>query len=227
MGVLLPAPLDLVLAVVLAGTLLFDSLMASPFDGDDDGIAPSPESVGLPAKERDYLIPSKDSQGRSIRITCRVAPETARLVAEVHQSHHWPFRVQGDLVRFAIANTAKRLAVAAGLDGSVIALGQIMHDMLVEEEYQLQWEDNFRLLSRVIDKYMARGAPAKAREIVTRMRMSIQGMDEGYWKDQYEAEILKKYGALLDRQGQEPASTPSSLFDDQEVHDDRKPLRSE
>lgn len=170
----------------------------SLFDSDDEGTPPGPEALGLPADERDYLIPAKDSQGRSVRVMCRVAPETARLVAEVYQSHKWPFRVQGDLIRFAIASTARKLAVGAGLTDSVIAHGEILANLLRDEEYQLQWEENFRLLRRVIDKYMARGAPGKARELVHRCLNSIRGMKEGYWRDQYEAEIFKRYSAIID-----------------------------
>ncbi len=182
----------------------------SVFDPDDDGTPPGPEALGLPASERDYLVPAKNSQGQSVRVMCRLAPETSRMIAEVFQAHKWPFRVQGDLIRYAITSVTKRLAVGAGLTGSVIAHGEMIHDMLLEEEYQLQWEENFRMLRRVVDMYIARGAPGKARELVNRMRASIVPMKEGYWKDQYEAEILKRYGNILDGDTtpQPTASTP-------------------
>lgn len=183
----------------------------SVFDPDDKGIQPGPEALGLPTSEREYLIPAKDSQGRSIRVMCRVSPEISRLIGEVHQSRKWPFRVQGDLIRFAIHTVVKKLAVAAGLEGSVIAHGEMLHQMLVDEEYQLQWEENFRLMRRIVDKYMARGAPGKAREIITRCLVSVRmQMQEGYWRSQYEAEILKRYGAILDGEEGTDARKPTS-----------------
>lgn len=197
----------------------------SLFDSDDEGTPPGPEILGLPADEREYLIPAKDSQGRSVRVMCRVAPETARLVAEVYQSHKWPFRVQGDLIRFAIAATARKLAAGAGLEGSVIAHGEILSNLLRDEEYQLQWEENFRLLRRVIDKYMARGAPSKARELVVRCLSSIRGMKEGYWRDQYEGEILKRYGAILDGEGEGNTALPSAFDTSDDTEQDQFPVR--
>lgn len=168
------------------------------FDNDEEGIQPGPEVYGLPAAEREYLVPAKDGQGRSVRVMCRLSPEHSRLINEVFQSHKWPFRVQGDIYRFAIVSTIKKLAAAGGLEGSVIAHGEILRNLLADEEYQLQWEENFRMLRRVIDKYMARGAPAKARELVARSLQVIRAMKAGYWRDQYEQEVLKRYGYIID-----------------------------
>jgi hypothetical protein len=106
--------------------------------------------------------------------------------------------VQGDLVRFAVATIVRKLAIAGGLQGSVIAHGEILRTMIADEEYQLQWEDNIRGLKRVIERYLQRGAPAKAREFIVRALGAVKGMKEGYWRDQYEAEILRRYGHVLD-----------------------------
>ncbi len=180
---------------------------------DDDDLGPAASDVaGLPSRERDYIIPAKDTKGVSARAQCRVQPEIMRMIADIHQSHKYPFRVQGDLIRYCLVSGLRKLAGGAGIP-SVMAQADIIMEHLRDEEYHLQFEENFRAMKRVVDKYMERGAPEKARELLSRIRGFIQQMPSDYWKRQYEADIVRKYGMLLDGEGQVASTTGPALLD--------------
>ena len=70
--------------------------------------------------------------------------------------------------------------------------------ILTDEDFQLQFAENFTAMKRVVDRYIERNAVGKARELVTRIRGEIERMPEGYWRDQYTSELETKYGPLLD-----------------------------
>jgi hypothetical protein len=116
------------------------------------------------------------------------------------QSRRYPFRVQGDAIRWAVVTGLKKLAAGVGIE-STIAHADMILEMLRDEEYQLQFVENFQAMKRVVDRYIERGASGKARELLARVRVQIEAMPEGYWKDQYTEELARKYGPLMDGDG--------------------------
>lgn len=169
-------------------------------DYELDEVDFGPEADGLPKNERDYIIPAADAKGQSARVQCRVQPSYMRLLSEVVQSKRYPFRVQGDALRWCVVTGLKKLAGGAGIT-SVIAQADMILEMLRDEEYQLQFTENFQAMKRVVDRYIERGAPGKARELLARIRQQIAMMPEGYWKEQYAEELSRKYGSLIDGDG--------------------------
>lgn len=184
-------------------------------DNDDPG-ADESEKSGLPTRERAYIIPAQDAKGHSARVYCRVQPSLARLLADVHQSHKYPFRVQGDAVRWCIDYGLRRLASGAGIP-SVMAQSDAIQAILVDEEYQLQFSENLNTMRRVVDRYKDRGAIGKARELATRILVLIRAMPEGYWRTTYETEVLSKYGELLQGKKAATANGKSSLFNERDT----------
>jgi hypothetical protein len=173
------------------------------YDPADDDPGQSPDVVsGLPRYERDYIIPAQDVKGHSIRLYCRAAPTVARLIGEIIGSKKYPFRTQGDLIRWCIVHGAKRLAA-----GQQIAPGVLMHidaanAVLAEEEYQLAFREFFNRLRAVVDQFLEQHAKGEARRVVSFARGHISQMPEGYWRERYLKELLDRYGELLDAEGQ-------------------------
>lgn len=156
------------------------------------------ELNGLPVRERDYIVPAADSSHISIRVQCRVQPVIVRLVSDLLARKAYPFRTQGDLLRFCIDRMVRKLARGAGV-GEVWALAESNRQFFADEEYQLQFAENFAVMKRVIDWYLERGAPQKARELVVSARARFEQMAEGnYWRTTYLTELDKRYGQLLD-----------------------------
>lgn len=166
-------------------------------DGADLDTGPAP---GLPTRERDYVIPAQDTHGTSVRLYCRAMPTIGRLVADVHASKKYPFRTQGDLIRWCIVTGVKTLVKGAGIQ-SVMAQSDAMIAALQDEEFQLQFKEFFVLLKRIVDQFMEQGAPGEARRCVTRARSNIEAMKDGYWKTKYATDLEGKYRQLLEAEG--------------------------
>lgn len=178
---------------------------------DDDPGRDKDEIAGLPKVERAYLIPAKDNKGVSVRLQCRAQPEVARLINDVIASKKYPLRVQGDLIRWCIVSGTRKLAAGAGIK-SVMAQGWAISEMLIDELYQIDFADNFNKLKQVVDRYLERGSPAKAREIVTRVMIQIEAMPEAqrWHREQYKDELVRRYQSLLD--ATQAAPHKKSLF---------------
>lgn len=170
----------------------------NPLDENDEDVGMGREDIlGLPKRERDYVIPATDAKNQSVRAMCRMQPAYWRVGSEIIASKKYPFRVMGDMYRWCIVDGIKRLAAGAGIN-SVVAHADTIMTILTDEDYQLQFAENFTAMKRVVDRYVERNAMGKARELVTRIRTEIDRMPEGYWRDQYTGELETKYGSLLD-----------------------------
>ncbi len=178
-----------------------------PFDGfgdesvDDQG--PDELSLlGLPTAAKDYLIAAADKNGHSQRMYCRVPPAVGRLVTQVFQSHRYPFRTIGDLVRWCIFNNVKRLAAGPGID-SVYRQADIMIAQLAEEEMQIQFLEFFQKTEEIVNRYIVDGYPDEARRVVATMKAQIDQMpdQEAFWKLRYQKELLRRWRPMLDAEG--------------------------
>lgn len=180
--------------------------------GTADDPGPAIDPLGLPTRERDYIISAKDGKGVSFRVMCRVSPELARLVADVHASKKYPFRTQGDLMRYCVWAMTRRLASGAGIK-SVMAQMDLINAMCVDEEYQLQFAENHRAIKRVVETYLEHGSPDQARAFLANLRNNLKQMPDGYWRERHETELLRRYRNLIDGHNAPPSRT--SLFADE------------
>lgn len=171
------------------------------FDPDPDNANPDPGPIdALPAHERDFILPAQDAKGHHARLYCRVIPAVARMVSDVHASRKYPFRTVGDLVRWCIVTGTKRLAAGAGIN-SVIAHADAMIAVFQDEEFQLQFLEFFHYMQKITNSYVEMGAPGEARRVAALARAQIEAMPDGYWKEKYREELLRRYRSLLDAPG--------------------------
>jgi hypothetical protein len=175
---------------------------ASQFDPDPDNASPDPGPVdtALPINERDYILPAQDSKGHHARLYCRTIPATARMVSDVHASRKYPFRTVGDLVRWCVDFGVRRLAAGKGIN-TVTAHADTLIAMYQDEEFQLQFLEVFTYGQKIVNTYLEAGAAGEARRVVALTRAQIEAMPDGYWKDRYREELLKRYRSLLDAPG--------------------------
>lgn len=175
-------------------------------DPDPDNAAPDPGPIDtLSANERDYIIPAQDAKGHHARLYCRTIPAVARMVADVHASRKYPFRTVGDLVRWCIVHGTKRLAAGAGIN-TVTAHADAMIAVFQDEEFQLQFMEFFGYMQRITNTYVEASAAGEARRVAALARAQIEAMPDGYWKDKYREELLRRYSTLLNAADIAPGS---------------------
>jgi hypothetical protein len=175
----------------------------------------------LSVRERDYIVPAKDTRGVSYRNIFRSTPELTKICADVVASRKYPFRQLGDLYRYCVYTLALELAAQAGIK-SVVAQAEMIGEILRDDLYNLQFDEIFRSMKLNVDRHMERGNEQNARALVVKVHDAIKTMPEGHWREHYETELLQRYGRLLDgldyRQGQgrtggvDNGGTPVSMF---------------
>jgi hypothetical protein len=122
------------------------------------------------------------------------------MVSDVHASRKYPFRTVGDLDRWCIVTGTKRLAAGAGIN-TVTAHADAMIAVFQDEEFQLQFMEFFTYMQRIVNNYTEAGAAGEARRVVALTRAQIEAMPDGYWKEKYRTELLRRYETLLDAAG--------------------------
>lgn len=176
-------------------------LVHSPHDDDgndlDPAVAVHPNPHRLPTREREFYTSATNLKGVSVRAQCRVTPEVMRVASDLHASHAYPFRVVGDLFRWCIERGLKDLCAGAGIR-SVWAQAEIIKQMNMDEAYNAQFEEAFRGMEPIVQRYLARGEVGRCRKYLWGIKESIEKMPADDWKTQYEAEFLRRYGNIID-----------------------------
>ena len=172
---------------------------------DDDSRNDDPghtvdEAAGLPRDERAFIIPARDVRGDSVRLYCRAQPAVARLLADIQASHKYPFRTMGDVIRWCVVVGARRLAAGHAID-SVVTHIEAATAVLADEEFQIQFREYFNRLRAVVDHFVEARANGEARRCISEARGRFMLMPAGYWRDRYMAELMDRYGKLLDGDG--------------------------
>ena len=155
------------------------------------------EKGGL-LSESDFITPAQDAKGHSERVWCRIQPGHDRQADTILRSKRFPFRTKGDLVRWSLV---RGMAVLLAIDEtipSVLVQVDSMLDILRDEAFQQDYLIVFDTMGRVIAKHIEMRALGEARRLVAIMQHKIRLMPEGYWRDKYEADLMQRFGYLLE-----------------------------
>jgi hypothetical protein len=135
----------------------------------------------------------------SYRNIFRSTPELTKICADIIASKKFPLRQLGDLYRYCVHTMALEMAASAGIV-SVVAQAEMINEILRDDLYNLQFDDIFRAMRVNVERHMEQGHEQNARALVTKIHDRIKAMAEGHWREHYEAELLGRYGKLLDGQ---------------------------
>lgn len=148
----------------------------------------------------DFIIPASDHQGHSERVFCRLQPQHDRAMSVVMKSGNFPFRTSGDLMRWAIVRGLKvlnRLEPMPGFLGAADAITEILR----QEVYQQELTHMFAKMESVMAAHIAAGAGGEARKLLTTILAKVRVIDEPYWKEKCEADVMRRFGHLLEGKG--------------------------
>lgn len=149
---------------------------------------------------RQYLIPGQDSKGHSQRIYCRVMPAHHRALAAIERSKVFGFRTQGDLIRWCVDYGIRELTRRVYIPQAVSALTQAdaIREILNDEQYYMEFQQLFEAMSTTINRHIAAGAEGEATRVIALVRHHIEQMQEAYWREKYQTELMQRYGMYLD-----------------------------
>lgn len=145
----------------------------------------------------DFIIPGSDHQGHHERVFCRVQPQHERAIGLIFKSKKFPFRTEGDLIRWCVVRGIKvldRLDPHPGLLGAVDAISEILRN----EQYLQEMSAMFAKMETVMAAHISAGATGEARRLLTVILGQIRAIEEPFWKKQCEENVMKRFGHLLE-----------------------------
>lgn len=148
----------------------------------------------------DFVISGTDHQGHNERIWARVQPQVARAISVVVKSGNFPFRTEGDLVRWAVVRGLKvldKLEPQYGLLSAVDAINEILR----QETYMQDLLQMFASMEKVISVHVADGAKGEARKLLSMVLGKVRAIQEPHWKKRCEADVMRRFGHLLEKGG--------------------------
>lgn len=145
----------------------------------------------------DFIIPASDHQGHSERVFCRVQPQHDRAMSEIMKKRHFPFRTQGDLMRWCIVRGLKVLNRLDPMPG-FIGMADAINDVLRQEMYLQEFVEMFNKMASVVQTHINNGAEGEARKLIAVILGHVRKIDEEYWRKKCEGEIGNRFGHLLE-----------------------------
>lgn len=171
-------------------------------DPEVDVFEPESGDCTLPVipPSRQYLIPGQDTKGHSHRVYCRVMPAHYRALCAIERSKTFGFRTIGDAIRWCIDHGVRELTARGNLPQARSALAQVdaIREILLDEQYYLEFPQTFELMATVINKHLSAGAETEAVRLIAMVRHQIEQMGEDYWREKFYAELMQRYGNYLD-----------------------------
>ena len=146
---------------------------------------------------QEFRVPGTDSSGHHDRIWCRIMRGELMQVRAIFESHRFPYRTEGDLMRHAIYRLIRYLDGLEVLPSNTRQV-DMMIEVLRQEEFQQDFINVFENMNNVVANHLATGAEGEARRVLATIINHVDGMPEGYWKGRYRKEIGDKFGHLLD-----------------------------
>lgn len=132
----------------------------------------------------DFIIPAQDAKGHSERVYASIQPGDSRALDVIKDSRRFPFRTKGDIIRWSIREGIRKLEHMEDVP-SVSAQVDMIAALMREEQFHSEFEHTFEQMGQVINRHMANAAYGEVRRVIAQVRMMIDRMPEGYWKDRY------------------------------------------
>ena len=125
-------------------------------------------------------------------------PGERRQVSEIVSSKRFPFRTEGDVVRWSIWRGIRELERLEPYLPSVTAQVDAVMEVLRQEEFQQDFQKLFDRLSNVVSQHMGQGATGEARRTLAMVIAHVERMPSGYWQERYKKELRDKFGHMMD-----------------------------
>lgn len=158
-----------------------------------------PDQGEIPLDELDtFVIPARDEKGISVPLNLHIPPYLERQVEIILASRRFPYLRVSDFVRHAIVrHCAWIMGIRLSIPRHMVSTLATVNDAIRDEEFNLQVEQAFIRLDRVMSGHLKRGDKLEAIRMFVRLRARILESAPCSWKDRFQGEFDKKYSHLL------------------------------
>ena len=144
----------------------------------------------------DFIIPSSDEKGHSVRLGFRAPPGYSRRIDVCIASKKFPYKTSSDLLRHALDRQLKWLAKQGDLDLEMTRL-DLVNDLIRRERELLDFADSFRRLGDTVTELERRGAGKEAKALLMNVLKQLSEMAPNSLTTWYKDEITKRFGHLI------------------------------
>lgn len=170
-------------------------------NGESNVVSLVPGTGGDEGMNWDYWhIPARGPRGHSDRIQCRVAPQLLGQLQKAFQSGNYPYKSIGFMYRHALVRHLNWLREHPEYEDGVGSTINAIHAMiktLREEDFMDEFRSLFEKLDDTVGRHRAQGEVDHARKLVMSIWGEVRGMEDDFWKGQYEGELQRRYRDLL------------------------------
>jgi hypothetical protein len=146
-----------------------------------------------------YVVPARDHQGHSVRIWCNVQPSVDHELNVIMASHNWPFKVKGDLFRWAVWEGVKRLEKMRPVPGSMIVVAEAIIESCRASEHWLAFKTSVDKTEATVRSLMDSGNETEALKLLSSLRTQVMKLEEASWRDQWMLEFEKRFAHIWTR----------------------------
>lgn len=147
---------------------------------------------------RDWLVPSHDERGHSIREQIRIPPGMERAMQIIIQGGKTPYGTKADLIRHAVFRHLIELEGRQSRAGKHFLVGLRLSQQLISDEcYREELETLFRRMEHNIQMFLQRGEQGEASRQAALQWAQFSAVADSVWKRNYVQRFLHQYGFLL------------------------------
>lgn len=139
-----------------------------------------------------FVLPAQDLNGHSESVHTRIQPGWVRSLSSIVASRQFPFRTQGDVIRFCIY-VGMRVLLELDPSQSIEKSTDLMLAIVRQRDRIIEMENLFeQAVSRVV-VLRRRGFDREVRQLLTELRVAINSMPGGEIRELYQ----KRFDALF------------------------------
>lgn len=156
-------------------------------------------------RPEDFVIPARDHQGDTERGWFHMQPAVHRAMDLVLKEHAFPFRTEGDLIRWCLVRGLKVLEAMEPQPG-FIGKAELVIQMCRLEEYNQTFNTQFEYLQRVVDQAVAIKMFGEARRLLALALVEMKKIPEDEWRNRCVNEMKERFGHLMNGHGTKGAN---------------------
>lgn len=147
----------------------------------------------------EWMNPSQNSHGQSVKIAARVMPEIERFFAFVVSTQTFPYKTVEDIIRHAVNRHVGWLDAQGSSGKHFVQAMKSITNITREEEIRSEVEESLSQNKKLIQGMAERGHIKEANKIASRVLDSIDAINPGPHKDLVLNKYLEFLSQLADR----------------------------
>lgn len=146
-----------------------------------------------------YIIPAQDHHGHTARIACRVQPTVERQIDVVVQSKKFPFRGEGDFMRWAVWEGLKEIEKRSDCPNNFLLMAENNIALARDAVYWHTFQTSLDTLQKTVEMHISSGSEGEALGLLADAKANALKMEEDVWREKYLKEMERRFGHIWER----------------------------